>query len=113
MSRRILAGLLLVVGCAGAAGPGTRLAQTATLGSSGFVQFDLPAAAGTMANPPLYACYQLATTVTPNGWLPLVPGSAASGTLYQCLLAQSPTTGNLRVQIVGLAGTQVMAVVVY
>lgn len=89
----------------GPSGPGTRLWQKSTVVVTGsMVSFDLPAAAGSTSNPPVWACYQL----TAYGWLPAnqsYPG--------QCALSQSPTTGNLSIQVTAPYNTQVMVVVVY
>ena len=47
-----------VAGPAGPSGPGTRLTFAGTLDSLNGVAFvDLPAAAGTLAKPPIFACY--------------------------------------------------------
>jgi hypothetical protein len=83
-----------------------------SIGAGGTASFDLPAAAGTMANPPMYLCYLLYSV-----------GLASTPTWYQvgstdvpnesCSIApQSGSTGPLRVTISNATVGQGYAIVV-
>jgi hypothetical protein len=96
----------------GAAGAGNRLTFTGTITSAGSAFADLPAAAGTMTNPPAYACYLLYTTGTTNYWAPA--GDFLGSSTASCALVVTTATSNLRVIITGgISGQGAAIVVVY
>lgn len=96
----------------GAPGAGNRITFTGSITSAGSAFADLAPAAGTMTNPPAFACYLLYTTGTVNYWAPA--GDAAGSSSASCVLGISPATGNLRVVITGgISGQGAAIVVVY
>lgn len=123
--RRVLfvIALFLVIACEGAegpmgptgpqgppglSGPGTRLFFTGLITAQG-VTVALPAAAGTMVNPPLVACYY--SDFTGGAWAVIADGAGTLG-VPGCGLRQGAST--LEVRIINMpAGFQYGIVVVY
>ena len=99
-----------VTGPQGPAGPGNRITFTGQLGVGGATFVDLPAAAGTIASPPLYACYLLFSVAGNPTWFQT--GDPAAGTSATCALAVPVSGTTLRVAIAGGTGGQAYAVVV-
>lgn len=84
-------------------------------GSIGAAFADLPAAAGSMTNPPLFACYLLYTISNAPLWIAVGDpvGGTVSGTTT-CILGQQPNSALLRIAVAGGApGQGVTIVVVY
>lgn len=82
---------------------------SATCGGACGTYIELPAAAGTIQNPPIFACYYQPAGFT--SWSPLVPNSKWT---YQCLLSVNPATGNLHVLINwDVANQPLMVVITY
>ncbi|HVH12677.1 MAG TPA: hypothetical protein VM759_06485 [Longimicrobium sp.] len=79
------AGPMGPAGPVGPGGPGTRVVLTTVVSSNGTASVALPAAAGTLANPPGLTCY------TGTGTALLVVGTDLDGPL--CGLVQSASGG--------------------
>lgn len=93
-------------GPAGTPGPGTRVVLSATVASNGTATVTLPAAAGTMQNPPALTCY-----IGPQGATSyLVVGTDLSGPT--CGLVASG--GSLAARVIGaVPGWAALFAVVY
>lgn len=97
----------------GEAGPGTRLVFSGSLDSQGTVVVDLPAAAGTITDPPVIACY--VSEDGGNEWYILaIDPVVVDNELFQqpCEFAAG-TSNNIRVGIFGVALALYRVAVVY
>jgi hypothetical protein len=104
------AGLTGPTGPVGPSGPGTRLVLTAPIGSNGGAVVTLPAAAGTLANPPALGCYY----TQPGSTVLVAVASTASTTYPFCGLVQGTGTTILNAVMSGSAsGYTAVFVVVY
>lgn len=105
-------------GATGAVGPQgpvgaqgtTKLTYTGTANSSGAGFADLPAAAGTLASPPIYSCYLLYSIGGASVWLPT--GDALGSTAVTCALGNTPGLSSLRVLVAGAVTGQSMTILV-
>jgi hypothetical protein len=104
------AGLTGPAGPQGTAGPGTHLMFTAPIGASGGATVALPAAAGTLSNPPALTCY----VTSPGSTALLLVASSASNTYPYCGLVQSSSGGGLVAVMSGATqGSTALFVIVY
>lgn len=94
-----------IQGPVGPAGPGNRITFTGQLAPDGTAFADLPAAAGTLAEPPLYGCYLFFVDSSNNQeWIqtgdPSIDGNGNS-----CNLMLTPGATTLRIVVSGGTGS--------
>ena len=98
------------VGPIGPAGAGNRVTFAGTIAANGTGFADLPAAAGTLSNPPAFACYLLFTISGTPAWLVVGDAGPASGAV--CGVGLTPGASTLRVVLSGAVSGQSYAIVV-
>lgn len=97
-------------GIPGAAGPGTRIVFTGNTPANGSVNVDLPAAAGTILNPPVFTCYLLFVPLGQNVWIAV--GQPDGDPDASCVASSATTSGPLRITLSNAAANQGYAIVV-
>ena len=88
----------------------TRLTFYGSADGSGSAVADLPEEAGTMTNPPIFACYLEYTVSSASFWEQT--GTTGSAQNAACVLGLTPSGSALRVSVDGAAVGQLTAIVV-